>query len=287
MRLLLFLTLFCFSTTAVTAQNGEETAVIAVVQKLFAGMYAADATMVRAALHQDVQLKTVAFDKEDKIQITTADLKAFIAAVGTKRPQPLDEKLWNFDVRIDQNLASVWSEYSLFFGDQFVHCGVDAFNLIKTEAGWKIFYIADTRHKDGCRLKAPDYNAEIGTVVDAWHHAAAIADEDNYFGAMTQDAVFLGTDASERWVRDTMQIKMQAAFDKKSAWDFKSKNRSIMVAPNGQIAWWDELLDTWMGPCRGSGVLVLTPKGWKIKHFNLAMLVPNDKVKDYLKLIQK
>jgi hypothetical protein len=32
---------------------------------------------------------------------------------------------------------------------------------------------------------------------------------------------------------------------------------------------------------------VLTPKGWKIKHFNLSMLVPNDKVKDYLKLIQK
>jgi hypothetical protein len=287
MRLfLLFSFLICFA-SSITAQNGEETAVIAVVQRLFAGMYAADAAMVKAALHQEVQLKTIALDKENKITITTGDLKAFLTAVGTKRPQPLDEKLWNFDVRIDENLASVWSEYSLFFGDQFVHCGVDAFQLIKTESGWKIFQIADTRHKDFCRQKAPDYNAEIGTVIDTWHRSAAIANEDGYFDAMTPDAIFLGTDASERWSRDTMRVKVHNAFTKKSAWDFKSKNRSIMVAPNGQLAWWDELLDTWMGPCRGSGVLVLTPQGWKIKHFNLAILVPNDKVNSYLKLIGK
>ena len=42
----------------------------------------------------------------------------------------------------------------------------------------------------------------IAGVLDAWHGAAAAADEEKYFSYFTPDAVFLGSDASERWTRD-------------------------------------------------------------------------------------
>jgi len=54
-----------------------------------------------------------------------------------------------------------------------------------------------------------------------------------------------------------------------------------------KTAWFEETLDTWMGDCRGSGVLIYQSSIWKIKHYNLAIAVPNDVVKDYIKLLKK
>ena len=39
----------------------------------------------------------------------------------------------------------------------------------------------------------------IASTLDAWHEAAAQANFETYFGLMTEDAVFLGTDATENW----------------------------------------------------------------------------------------
>jgi hypothetical protein len=180
----------------------------------------------------------------------------------------------------------LFPEYTFYVGDQMSHCGVNAFQLMKTTEGWKIIGITDTRRKDNCITTAPDSQKELVAVIDAWHLAAAKADENQFFGAMSADGVFLGTDASERWLREAMRKDMQKAFDKESAWDFKAKNRSIAVSADGRYAWWDELLDTWMGVCRGSGVLERSGKEWKIKQYNLALMVPNDKIKKVMKLIK-
>ena len=44
--------------------------------------------------------------------------------------------------------------------------------------------------------------------------------------------------------------------------------------------------DTWMGVCMSSGVLVKTKNGWKIKHYQLSIAVPNDLVQDFIKLVE-
>ena len=99
----------------------------------------------------------------------------------------------------------------------------------------------------------------IGGALDAWHAAAAAADEEKYFSYFTADAVFLGTDASERWTRDEFRKWAHPYFAKGKAWNFKSVSRWITFAPDHTVAWFDEALDTPnMGPCRGSGVLVAT-----------------------------
>lgn len=123
-------------------------------------------------------------------------------------------------------------------------------------------------------LPAPD---AIGPSIDAWHAAAAAADEEKYFSYFAPDAVFLGTDATERWSRDEFRKFAHPYFAKGKAWDFKSVARWITVAPDRKTAWFDELLATPnLGPCRGSGVLVATNAGWKIAQYNLSMPIPND-----------
>lgn len=128
----------------------------------------------------------------------------------------------------------------------------------------------------------------IGGVLDAWHAAAAAADEEKYFSYFTPDAVFLGTDASERWTRDEFRKWAHPYFAKGKAWSFKSVSRWITFAPDRTVAWFDEALDTPnMGPCRGSGVLVATNAGWKIAQYNLAITIPNDLVDEFRKRIEQ
>ena len=111
--------------------------------------------------------------------------------------------------------------------------------------------------------KAADSGAdekEIARVLDDWHEAAARAEEARYFGHFAPGAVFLGTDASERWTLDAFRTWAHPKFASGKAWTMKSRRRSVMVARSGDFAWFDEDLDTPnLGPARGTGVLTGIP----------------------------
>lgn len=124
----------------------------------------------------------------------------------------------------------------------------------------------------------------INKVLDLWHLDAAETNFERYFGAMTDKSVFVGTDASEVWNIEEFKSFSKPYFDKGSAWSFKAVDRNVYVDTEGKIAWFDELLDTWMGVCRGSGVLKKTDSIWEIEHYVLSLTVPNDNIKDIIKI---
>ena len=124
-------------------------------------------------------------------------------------------------------------------------------------------------------LAAPPL-ADPGAVLDAWHLAAAQCDEARYFGLMTEDAVFLGTDGGERWTREQFRTWALPLFKRGKAWSFRATRRSVSLARSGDVAWFDEDLATPnLGPARGSGVLVRTGKEWRIAQYNLSVPIPN------------
>jgi len=136
------------------------------------------------------------------------------------------------------------------------------------------------------RAPAADAKAAITTVLDDWHKAAADADEARYFGYFTPDAVYLGTDGTERWTRDEFRAWAKPYFSKGKAWTFKATSRHVFVSKDGKVAWFDEALDTTnMGPARGSGVLVKEGTAWRIAQYNLSIPIPNDLMDDFVKRI--
>lgn len=133
-----------------------------------------------------------------------------------------------------------------------------------------------------------DGTLAIAGVLDAWHGAAAAADEEKYFSYFAPDAVFLGTDPGERWTRDEFRAWAHPYFAKGKAWSFKATSRRITFANDRTVAWFDETLDTPnMGPCRGSGVLVATRDGWKIAQYNLSIPIPNALTDEFRDRIEK
>lgn len=126
----------------------------------------------------------------------------------------------------------------------------------------------------------------IAAVLDDWHDAAAKADEARYFGHLTEDSVFLGTDATERWDKKAFQAYAHPHFAKGKAWKFRAVRRAIVLAPGGQSAWFDEDLATErLGPARGSGALVRRPEGWRIALYNLSIPIPNERFDAVKKII--
>jgi hypothetical protein len=116
----------------------------------------------------------------------------------------------------------------------------------------------------------------VDEVITQWHKAAAEANFENYFGLMSDDAVFIGTDASENWNKKEFEAYSKPHFDKGKAWTFRPLERNIYIDKNNKIAWFDELLDISFKICRGSGVLEKVKGKWKIKHYVLSMTIPNE-----------
>lgn len=129
----------------------EDEEVLAVVERLFDGMRAADSLMVRSTLHPDARLVSVS-EGEDGPVLRSETMGGFVVAVGTPHAEVWDERTWDPEVRIDGRLATVWVPYAFYIGDEFSHCGVDAFQLFDGAEGWKIFQIADTRRRQGCEI---------------------------------------------------------------------------------------------------------------------------------------
>ena len=120
---------------------------------------------------------------------------------------------------------------------------------------------------------------DIEIALNAWHKAATDADFDAYFGLMTDDAVFIGTDATENWTISQFKTYSKPHFNAGKAWNFTTIERNVYISDSDvSLVWFDELLSTQMGLCRGSGILQKVNGTWKVKHYVLSIAVPNENV---------
>lgn len=129
----------------------------------------------------------------------------------------------------------------------------------------------------------------INTIIDDWHLAATEANFERYFSHFSSDsAIFMGTDATERWTIAEFKPWAKPHFADGQAWNFTPVERHVYLSDNGNTAWFDEALDTPnLGPARGSGVLVKKQETWKIAHYNLSIPIPNAIADTVVKQIEK
>src|ERR1700728_4050806 len=131
--------------------------------------------------------------------------------------------------------------------------------------------------------------AAISQTLDQLHAAASKADGKAYFDLFAPDAVFIGTDASERWTMDQFRAYALPLFAQGKGWTYRPRLRHVTIArvPCSCVAWFDEILDSASyGTSRGTGMLTLTPFGWKIEQYALTFPIPNDLAKEITSKIE-
>ena len=120
--------------------------------------------------------------------------------------------------------------------------------------------------------------------IDNWHNAASKANFDDYFNFISNDVIFIGTDLSERWTKTEFSNFSKPYFEKGKAWSFSAKERSIRLNKIKTIAWFDEVLDTWMGDCRSTGVLSINNEQWQLEHYQLSVTIDNELMPQFLEI---
>ncbi len=158
-------------------------------------------------------------------------------------------------------------------------CMVACMAALLMGCGSQRYSVSQNVHADSAVSRA-----QIGAMLDSFNLAAATASYDRYFGYLTDDAIFIGTDATEHWDRNTYMVWAKPYFEKKKTWNFTSIDRHIYFGKDNDIAWFDELLSTQMKICRGSGVVVRQNNQWKIQQYVLSMTIPNSQTRKVVDL---
>jgi hypothetical protein len=137
------------------------------------------------------------------------------------------------------------------------------------------------------RAASVDESAAVEALLEHLHTTASLADGALYFGCFTPDAVFVGTDATERWTLDQFRAYAEPFFARGQGWTYTALERHVAFAAAGDTAWFDERLwNEKYGEARGSGVCVQTAEGWRVAHYVLSFPIPNDLAAEFTSRIR-
>lgn len=136
---------------AQTDQTDQTANVKAAIDTFFEGFHKGDTTLMKTVMMGKFMTQTAFKNKEGKDVLRTDDSSKLIEAIG-KRPadQKWDERLKDYIIKVDGNMANAWTPYEFWFNGNFSHCGVNSFQLFHDNGQWKIIYLIDTRQRMGC-----------------------------------------------------------------------------------------------------------------------------------------
>lgn len=149
-RTILYLVLVITST--LYAQSNEEVKAKAAIDTFFEGFHKGDTTLMKSVIHGKPLLQTAYKNKEGEDVLVTDSLDKLLNAIANRpKNDKWDERLLNYNIQIDGNMAHVWTPYEFWFNAEFSHCGVNSFQLFKDDDQWKIIYLIDTRRRETCK----------------------------------------------------------------------------------------------------------------------------------------
>jgi hypothetical protein len=131
--------------------RADEAAVLTVVNRLFETMKARQADALRSLFIPEGRLISTQArggGGQPATRILTRD--EFVKLVLETR-EPYRERMFEPEIRVEGNLATVWGRYDFHVGERLTNCGVNSLQLLRTPDGWKIAHIASTIITAGCR----------------------------------------------------------------------------------------------------------------------------------------
>lgn len=137
-----------------TGQNSTSNVEIEVkstIDTFFDGFHKGDTTLMKSVMMDKILLQTAFRNKEGKDILVTDEVTKLINAIANRpADQKWEEKLLDYQISVDGNMANAWTPYEFWFNGEFSHCGVNSFQLFNENGSWKIIYLIDTRRRQGC-----------------------------------------------------------------------------------------------------------------------------------------
>lgn len=146
--LLAFLLISSFSFSQITE---DEKRAKELIENFFKAFHEQDSTTLKNFAHSETEMHSVAIDAEGNTTLSTEEYSGFLESIASiPKSTKFEEKLHDFEININGMIANVSTPYSFYVNDELSHCGVNTFQLMKSNGEWKIIYLVDTRSKSGC-----------------------------------------------------------------------------------------------------------------------------------------
>lgn len=139
-------------TNITMSQNSEILEVKNTVINFFDAFHKQDSVAFKEIVAKNVVLQTIGKNREGVVRLKDENFNDFLKSiVSIPKNKKFEEKLLDFKIRIDGDMANAWTPYEFYFDGKFSHCGVNSFQMVKLDGKWKIIYLIDTRRKEGCK----------------------------------------------------------------------------------------------------------------------------------------
>ena len=150
-KIFTLLIVFVISTVVNAQEDLQEKAIKNTVETFFEGLHKGDSTIVSSTLHPTITIQTTFTNKEGKNVLVTESKNKLLTSIANKKLEHTYlEKLLSWDIKIDGNLASVWTPYEFYLNNNFSHCGANSFQLFNNNGKWEIIYLVDMRRRSDC-----------------------------------------------------------------------------------------------------------------------------------------
>ena len=132
----------------------SEQVVKEVVQTFFKGFHTQDSILIKKVVHPDVMMQSIGKGELGEVQLSKQDFSGFLKSIRSiPETTTFEERIDSYEIKMDGKMANVWTPYSFYINGSLSHCGTNSFQLFKRNGVWKIFYIVDTRDREGCGEK--------------------------------------------------------------------------------------------------------------------------------------
>ena len=153
---LIIAVIFSITISAQNSSKEKETAsnsaqIKKVIETFFDGLHKGDSTVLKSTLHKNIKIQTTFTNKKGENHLRTQSKAKLLLGVASKKPTDVYlEKLGSYTIKIDGNLASVWTPYEFYLNGNFSHCGANSFQLYNNNGKWEIIYLVDMRRRGSC-----------------------------------------------------------------------------------------------------------------------------------------
>ena len=151
-RLITLLIAVIFSATISAQNDNEKKEIKNTIETFFVGLQKGDSTILKNTLHKDIKIQTTFTNKKGEKHLKTESRANLLKNVANKKPDNTYlEKLLSYTIKVDGNLASVWTPYEFYLNGKFSHCGANSFQLFNNNGKWEIIYLVDMRRRANCK----------------------------------------------------------------------------------------------------------------------------------------
>jgi hypothetical protein len=152
MKFLLIICLFAVNAAGFSQNEFSEAEAKRIITTFFDGFHKGDTVLMKTVMMPNVMLQSTYVAENGNNELSRSYSKDLFQAIA-ERPsdQKWEERLMGFNGYVDGNLSQIWTPYEFYINGNFSHCGANSFTIIRTESGWKILNIIDSRRREGCK----------------------------------------------------------------------------------------------------------------------------------------